>query len=354
MACNIDTLSYTGSCLPGTYTLSYAVANADGEVASATRQVVIYQSGRISASFELAGSMALAAANQLVADLRVPSSDGYKATVQTIKSRLGPAGQSLLDSDLEITSAAAAETAPASGAARVTVSAIAYVYYPANVHRGNLSAAKAAGVAWRRRQLLGDDFEPDSGRAAAPRGAGEDLAAKPRAVLYHVDAFLDALHRLHGTNSGGGAAAARHARRRRLLQISDPLATSLATFGSAFDSSFGAGTSSSSTNGAAVDVVAGYLAAMASSVALLEERAAALNTRVQTVAAEVEQAFGAEAQQRDAARDSQVETLYQVSRSQGASPAFTAACMPAGQACQGGSQWGPAVPGQRLQRSCDD
>jgi hypothetical protein len=318
VACDVDTLSRAGACLPGAYNLSYTVTNANGTTATATRRVVVYQAGRVSADFVLVDTMETSAAAALVADLRNPASAGYAMAVTTIRTRLGAAGSGLVDTDIEITAASAAQTDPGSQVSRVTVSATAHVYYPPEVHRAALTSTAGARRRLRQRRL----GEVGNAASEAPITVDDDAAARPRGVAFHVRSVLEALEDLHapqraacggGLEAGAGVGAPCPAPRRRLQQASGGLSSSLSSFGAAFQSNLGASAPASSNDGADVDVAAGYLAAMASSVALLEERAALINASVGAVQAQAEQAFGADADRKDDTRDAQITTLYQAS-----------------------------------------
>ena len=363
LSCGADALSAGGVCLPGAYVLQYSVAarGAGGGTATATRRVVVFQSGRIVSSFDLYPSMDAAAAAALVAALRDPASAAYAAAREAVARRLsaaGPRAPAVRAADVAIDAAAAVPgQGAAAGSASVSVNATVHVYFPPEVTRQQADAASGGGGRRRRLMLLEGGGGGGSGGNASVAGAAlpelheegdneeaaaeglPEPAARARALLArhkrfaaalsaearrrradraHAAAAEDCGHEPHGAGcsvgryyqSGGGSSDSRRA----LLQTgsssgSDGLSGTMASMSGALQSAYGA-QSSQQSDTQAVDVVGGYLAALSANAALLEERAAALGAGVASAQAKVEQTFGAEAAQREGARSAQVEALY--------------------------------------------
>lgn len=328
ISCDVDTLSYSGACLPGAYTLSYSLTTPDGTTTTATRRVVVYQSGTVNAAFILYPTMDSAAAADTVNQLKEPGSSTYLAAAGAIRTRLGPAAAALLDTDIDIIDARAVP--PGVGAQKVWVNATAHVYYPTEVHRQVLAAG---GALRKRRRLIS--------RATVQVGTSLDDASEPyvimgaatrhREVMHRVEGLLDSLNLLlqqqqvrcgGGGGMDGGRGCPMHGRSlassgaprrgRRLQQTTvGTIDGSLAAMGTAFNNALG-GIATSQSDGAAVDVIGGYLAALGSSLVFLEDREAVLNSTVVGVDQLVTSSFGDGETQRDATRQAQIMNMYQV------------------------------------------
>ena len=339
VSCSAESLTAGGICLPGAYTLTYAVAAPGGRGrAEATRRVIVYQAGRVSGSFDLHAALGAGEAAAVVAAIRDTSSEGYAAARAAVAGRLRAAGAGVRASDVSVDAARAVPLYPGSRDARVAVDATVHVYFPPEVGKQLLETGTADSSRRRRRRL----GERPAGGALAGAAAGEEAGAAlpPAAARAHelLARYRDLAGALaaHAADSGGaaaaddcgaaphgaacalaalGAAPPRALARRALLQGGGGgggLGGSLDALSGAMQDGLGVASPTSASDTAEVDVVGGYLAALASGVALLEERAGALAAGAAAVEARVEQTFGAEAQQREGTRDAEVQSLYQV------------------------------------------
>ncbi len=169
LSCDVDALSVGSQCLPGIYQLSYTVTNNDGFSATATRTVIVYQSGSVTATFALYKAMTNStAAAAIVTDLRNISSTAFTNALSTIKTTLGKDGSSLDSSSLDIINA----TVVAAGSSYdVVVTAVIYVYYPSTATPATVNGSSTASTSRRRRLLQLDSWLGDNGVAGAS-GAG--------------------------------------------------------------------------------------------------------------------------------------------------------------------------------------
>jgi hypothetical protein len=330
LSCSPEALSTGGICLPGTYTLTYTAANALSTAVSMSRRVVVYQAGRVAASFTLYSALEPSAGAALVAALRDASSAEAAAAADVVRARLAAAGVAVAAGDVAIDSAATAPAGGSSTAVRVLVNATVQVFYPPDVSRAVLAAAPGPRrrAQLRRRLIAGAAAGADDDGGIEGPGGWRALE-----VVRRVDALEEALQQHQawqrcGNTTGaasacvlhaGAPAARRPAARRWLLQAGSgggsagsSLGAALSSVSSAMVSGLGASSPARASATPDVDVVGGYLSALASSVAFLEGHAAALGAAVGGVAAKVDQTFGAEAAQKDAALESQITTLYQV------------------------------------------
>jgi len=349
-------------CLPGTHTLSYTVTNPDRTATStATRRVIIYSAGRVTATFNLYPYTDAATADATIADLRNPAGAGYAAAIQSMRTRLAAAGAAVRASDILINAARGVSDPGGSDAVRVQVDATIHVYYPPEVGLQLLTtgvprAKRRRGSRrllqqqqGRLRKLMEVDGE-GAGGVDDDEGDAEltDLLAgfdggRSREVLHRVDSLLESLqlldaaptfctgihsvwnstdaacqlHHSHGSNRQRPSQQQPKRWRRRLLQTSSTgggsLTGSMSTVDAALQTGLGASSPSSTSDTTPVDVVGGYLTAISSSIAFLEERVGLLDTGVAGIEVTVQQTFGAEAEQKDATKETQITTLYDVS-----------------------------------------
>jgi hypothetical protein len=154
--------SSTVTCLPGTYTLTYSVTNDDGATTTATRSVIVYTAGQLSmqlAQFKAFDNGTLA--DLVVQALRNPASAEAEAAVSSIAARLstGSGGLQVHPSDVAIMQANVVNLGTSNYSVPVTASV--QVFYPASVHRTDISGSPAtaantstASQTARRRALL--------------------------------------------------------------------------------------------------------------------------------------------------------------------------------------------------------
>jgi hypothetical protein len=313
------------------YRLNYSVSSPDpatggSNSAFALRRVIVYQTGRMSASLVLYPTVEAAAGAALAAALRVPASPEAAAARATLRERIAAAGGGALgEGDVAIDGASVQPLGGGSSAVRVVVAATVCVSYP----RDLVEDTAGGGAATRRRQLrelpaansagAGGGGHQGNGFAAEAAGAASETADAPddvppqpgsriRGQLRQLTSLLDALGQQAQSPSRAGGS-------RRLQQAaagSGSLDTAFASVGAALQNGLGAAPPTRAADTPPVDTVGGYLAALSISLGLLEQRAAAAEAGVAGVATKVEQAFGSDAQQKDAAKDTEVTNLYQV------------------------------------------
>lgn len=182
--CDLEALSASGSCLPGSYTLAYSVSNDAGITATVERKLVVYQAAAVSASFVLWSELANTTQVQhLVADLQNNTKQAYADGISLIVSKL-TASVAVDTSDVDITSATSTQHSPTNYS--VAVNSTVFIYTPSGIHRGDIQASSkaiaAAGAtrqAGRRRLHQVDDVDSP----AAQRPALSGMAQPGRRML---------------------------------------------------------------------------------------------------------------------------------------------------------------------------
>lgn len=255
--CNLETLASSGNCLPGSYLLTFSVANDDGLVATAQRRLVVYQSVLLTSSFMLYEGLANSSrVDAIVANAANSSSIEGADAVSLILSRLGPAAAALDASDVQVLSVSATQVDAANFS--VAVNASIHVFSPAGVHRKDIQAtAAAAGAAAGQRRLLAGAVTESGGspcHGSMALHAGQPLLAAVHAFLQLLDGHASC------TDVGGVSAAADSDAAwpgRRLLQASaDVLQSSLQAVAGGLSSGLGAANVSSAITTPSVDLQA--------------------------------------------------------------------------------------------------
>jgi hypothetical protein len=170
--------------MPGTYALTYTVANDVAVTASAKRQLVVYQAAALSVSFTLWTGVANATqAQDLVAGVQNTTSQAYVDALQLVLSKLGP--DAPVDaSDIDITAASYEQHAASNFS--VAVNATLYAYSPAGIHRSDVrtsvlpQAQQPASGGSATRHLLQDHGSAHGSHGAvapAPAAVGLDVPA---------------------------------------------------------------------------------------------------------------------------------------------------------------------------------
>jgi hypothetical protein len=257
--CNLETLASSGSCLPGSYLLTFSVANDDGLVATAQRRLVVYQSALLTSSFVLyEGLTNSSQVDAIVANAANASSAEGADVVALILSRLGIASAGLDAGDVQVLSASATQVDATNYS--VAVNASIHVFSPVGVHRKDIqvAAAGAGAAAGGRRRLLVDAVATATGSASR---AGRVLhAGQPPLAAVH--AFLQLLDGDASCAGAGGMCTAADSNAaasagRRLLQASaDALQSSLQVVAGGLSSGLGAANVSSAVTTPPVDLQA--------------------------------------------------------------------------------------------------
>lgn len=198
-SCDLEALSASGSCMPGTYTLTYTVANDNGITVTATRLLVVYQAASVSATLTLwQGLSSTTQVQQLVAALNNKTVQSYSDGLDLIVSKLG-ASVGLDASDIDITGAA--YRLVSAGNYSVAVNATLYLYKPAGVHRADirssvLAAGAAAGLGAQHRRLLAADPQQMVSMPAA-QAVANHLQQQPSSVVDRAGAGVSRVEGEH-------------------------------------------------------------------------------------------------------------------------------------------------------------
>lgn len=185
IACDPDGYAVTGRCVPGTYIITYRVTNDAGLSVSATRNITVYQSGTITASFLLYKDMTNGtAATELKDNLKNIRSVDYGKAVIAIRAALGSNGSSIPSSDIAILDAAVIQQAVQNYSINVT--AAITIYIPSSLHGPALNATTKSSA---RRHLLSSI---DMSGQAMPAGAVSALASQP-----HLFDDISSMHARH-------------------------------------------------------------------------------------------------------------------------------------------------------------
>lgn len=194
--CDLDVLAASGSCIPGTYTLTYAAVNEDGLSATASRQLYVYQAAAVTVPLQLyAGVSSYSQALVLVAGLSNASLPAYAAGIDDVIAKLGSLAGQVEPGDVDINAAAWRQQGP--GSYSVHVSATVYLFPPTGVHRQDIRSfeqPEATGT----QEAAG----PHSSLPPQRHLLWSETVTSPDANTdVHWRAVADAL--LHGTSSSG-------------------------------------------------------------------------------------------------------------------------------------------------------
>lgn len=192
MSCSVDTLSSGARCFPGFYTLTYSVTNDAGLVTTATRTVVVYQHGQVSARLPLIQDATNAtAAAVLVADLQNGASKAVDMAARSVISKLGSAGQGLLPSDVRVLGAQLVQNgsqAAGAGSYNVYVNVTVLLYHPAVVHSQKVSSTAVVRTNVMGRKLLHSSSASSSdSKQTSMQGLLQDLVYN----LHNLAAAVD-------------------------------------------------------------------------------------------------------------------------------------------------------------------
>jgi hypothetical protein len=145
--------------MPGTYLLTYSVVNEDGNSATATRELTVYQAVAVTIPLELYSAIAsYSQASSAVSALRNKSLPGYATGVDAAIQKLGSLATQLQPGDVDIVGAAFVQYSVTNFSILVNVSV--NLYSPRNVHRQDILTFEggwkgtAGSKAQHRRQLL--------------------------------------------------------------------------------------------------------------------------------------------------------------------------------------------------------
>lgn len=215
LSCDLDALSASGVCMPGSYNLTYSVTNDEGITATASRQLMVYQAATITSSITLYTDLgSYSEVLDLVAGLQNVSSPTYAAGIERVITKLGSLAGQIEPGDVDITGVGYEQGRPQHYS--VHVNATVHVYVPKGVHRQAVLAANSLqqdpGTHMppsQTRRLLQDAVQPASTVAAIVSGGttgGTSGTQQPdRDHVRELKHSLALLEELTVAGSGGSA-----------------------------------------------------------------------------------------------------------------------------------------------------
>lgn len=182
--------------MPGTYQLTYSVVNEDGNSATATRELTVYQAVAVTTPLELYSAVAsYSQAFSTVSGLQNKSLPGYATGVDNAIQKLGSLATQVQPGDVDIASAAFVQHSVTNFSILVNVTV--NLYFPRNVHRQDILTFEsgwkgtAGSKAQHRRQLLFTPADNADSSTLVPQAALTAQAPATSSVATgRVDASL--------------------------------------------------------------------------------------------------------------------------------------------------------------------